>query len=157
MKTKNTFIFFLIFLISLSACGFKSMNQLKKKSYFIQQIELSGDKRIGYLIKNEILLSSSANAEKTIDVNLIVNKKKEIKEKNISGKITSYMITLNVDLSIVNVMSKKKIKKRFTKSNSYSVANNHSDTISNEKNTLGSLAETITGDIINFLTMYLNN
>ena len=157
MKIKNIFIFFLAFLISLSACGFKSMNQLKKKSYFVQQIELSGDKRIGYLIKNEILLSSSPNAEKTIDVNLIVNKKKEIKEKNISGKITSYMITLNIDLSIVNVMSKKKIKKRFTKSNSYSVANNHSDTISNEKNTLGSLAETITGDIINFLTMYLNN
>ncbi len=157
MKIKNTFIFFLAFLISLSACGFKSMNQLKKKSYFVQQIELNGDKRIGYLIKNEILLSSSPNAEKTIDVNLIVNKKKEIKEKNISGKITSYIITLNVDLSIVNVISKKKIKKRFTKSNSYSVANNHSDTISNEKNTLGSLAETITEDIINFLTMYLNN
>ncbi len=156
MKRKKIYIFFLSFLISLSACGFKSMNQLKQKSYFVQQIKLDGDKRIGYFIKNEILLNSSTSAEKTIDVNLVVKKKKEIKEKNISGKITSYMVTLNVDLSMINVISSKKIENRFTKSNSYNVANNHSDTMSNEKNTIENLAEIITEDIINFLIMYLN-
>ena len=157
MKRKKIYIFCLSFLISLSACGFKSMNQLKQKSYFVQQIKLDGDKRIGYFIKNEILLNSSTSAEKTIDIDLVVNKKKEIKEKNISGKITSYMVTLNIDLSVINVISSKKIENRFTKSSSYNVANNHSDTISNEKNTIENLAEIITEDIINFLIMYLNN
>lgn len=157
MKIKNTFIFFLTLLIGLSACGFKSMNQLKQKSYFVQQIALNGDKKIGYLVKNEILLSSSPNAESTIDISLTINKKKEIKEKNISGKITSYKLTLNVDLSVINVMNSKKIENKFIKSNSYSVANNHSDTLANEKKTLENLAEVVTEDIINFLTMYLNN
>ena len=157
MKIKNTFIFFLTLLMGLSACGFKSMNQLKQKSYFVQQIALDGDKRIGYLIKNEILLSSSSNAESTIDISLAINKKKEIKEKNISGKITSYKLTLNVDLSVINVMNSKKIENKFIKSNSYSVANNHSDTLTNEKKSLENLAEAVTEDIINFLTMYLNN
>jgi len=157
MKIKNTFIFFLTLLMGLSACGFKSMNQLKQKSYFVQQIALDGDKRIGYLIKNEILLSSSSNAESTIDISLAINKKKEIKEKNISGKITSYKLTLNVDLSVINVMNSKKIENKFIKSNSYSVANNHSDTLTNEKKSLENLAEAVTEDIINFLIMYLNN
>ena len=157
MKIKNTFIFFLTLLIGLPACGFKSMNQLKQKSYFVQQIALDGDKRIGYFVKNEILLSSSPNAESTIDISLTVNKKKEIKEKNISGKITSHKLTLNVDLSVINVMNSKKIEKKFIKSNNYSVANNHSDTLANEKKTLENLAEVVTEDIINFLTMYLNN
>ena len=157
MKIKNTFIFFLTFLIGLSACGFKSMNQLKQKSYFVQQIALNGDKKIGYLVKNEILLNSSPNAESTIDISLTVNKKKEIKEKNISGKITSYNLILNVDLSVINVMNSKKIENKFIKSNSYSVANNHSDTLANEKKTLENLAEVVTEDIINFLTIYLNN
>ena len=157
MKIKNTFIFFLTLLMGLSACGFKSMNQLKQKSYFVQQIALDGDKRIGYLIKNEILLSSSSNAESTIDISLAINKKKEIKEKNISGKITSYKLTLNVDLSVINVMNSKKIEKKFIKSNNYNVANNHSDTLANEKKSLENLAEAVTEDIINFLIMYLNN
>ena len=157
MKIKNTFIFFLILLISLSACGFKSINKLKQKSYFVQQIKLEGDKRIGYVIKSEILLNSSSSAQKTLDIVLVVNKNQEIKEKNISGKITSYMITLNVDLSVMNVITSKKIENKFTKSNSYNVASNHSDTISNKKNTVENLASAITEDIINFLTIYLNN
>ncbi len=157
MKIKITTVSLLVFLMSFSACGYKSTNLLKQKSYFVQQIKLSGDKRIGYLIKNEILLNSSSAAERTIDINLLINKKKEIKDKNISGKITSYKLVLDVDLTVINVKNSKKIEKKFMKSNSYSVANNHSDTLSNEKRTLENLAETITEDIINFLSIYLKN
>ena len=51
----------------------------------------------------------------------------------------------------------KKIEKKFIKSASYNVANNHSDTLSNEKNTTKNLSEETTKDIINFLTIYLSN
>jgi hypothetical protein len=54
-------------------------------------------------------------------------------------------------------MNSKKTENKFIKSNSYSVASNHSDTLANEKKTLENLAEVVTEDIINFLTMYLNN
>ena len=67
------------------------------------------------------------------------------------------MITLNVDLSVINVITSKKVENTFTKSSSYNVAKNHSDTISNEKNTIENLTSTITEDIINFLTIYLNS
>ena len=49
------------------------------------------------------------------------------------------------------------VENTFTKSSSYNVAKNHSDTISNEKNTIENLTSTITEDIINFLTIYLNS
>ena len=67
--------------MGLSACGFKSMNKLKQKSYFVQQIDLDGDKRIGYTIKNEILLNSSDGAKETIDIGLVIKKKKRSKRK----------------------------------------------------------------------------
>ena len=158
MKIARIYTFTLISLIIIvSGCGFKPINQFSQESYFVKEIDLSGDKRIGYIIKNEILLSSSSNAERILNINLDVNKRKEIKEKNISGKISSYALTLNIDLMIEDKLETKEIKKTFTRSSSYDVANNHSDTLSNEKKSLENLAKITTEDIINFLTIYLKN
>ena len=53
---KNKFIqFFLIFLF-LSNCGFKVVNN--ELNYTLNQIKLTGDKRINYLFKNKILNNS---------------------------------------------------------------------------------------------------
>ena len=153
----RTYILALIILTGLSACGFKPINQFKQTGYLIKKIDLIGDKRVGYFIKDEIFLSSSVNAEKTLNMTLDVNKKKEIKEKNISGKISSYTLTLNVNLFVENTITSKEIRNKFTKSESYNVASNHSDTLNNEKETLENLAEKITEDIINFLTIYLKD
>ena len=109
-------IYTLIFLISLSACGFKPLNQLsEKKNFFINNIEINGEKRISYIVKNEILLNSSTKSENKINIKLNIKKKKQIKEKNIAGKISSYTITLNADLIVEDKKNLKKNKKKLLK------------------------------------------
>ena len=153
MKIKYLYIFLFILLTSLSSCGYKLVNQSGGESYFINKFEVSGEKRLGHSIKNEILLSSSKEEDNKINMRLDIKKNKEIKEKNIAGKISSYTITLNISLSLENIKDEKTINKNFTKSDSYDVASNHSDTLSNEKTALKNLTEKITEDIINFLTI----
>ena len=158
MKIIRIYTFTLILLITIvSGCGFKPINQLDQENYFVKKIDLTGDKRIGYLIKNEILLNSSSSAERILNISFDVNKRKEIKEKSISGKISSYTLILNIDLIIEDELKTKEIRNTFTRSSSYDVASNHSDTLSNEKDSLENLAKITTEDIINFLTIYLKN
>ena len=59
MKIKYLYIFLFILLTSLSSCGYKLVNQPGGESYFINKFEVSGEKRLGHSIKNEILLGSS--------------------------------------------------------------------------------------------------
>ena len=157
MKKKLPFLYILTLLIVVSACGFKKINSLKQNLYFVNKIEINGEKKIGHSIKNEIFLSSSSDSEKPINIEINTKKKKEIKEKNIAGKISSYAVSLDVNLSIKSLKDGKKINNNFQKSGSYNVANSHSDTLANEKNTIKNLSEAITEDIINYLTIYLND
>ena len=83
MKIARIYTFALISIIIVSGCGFKPINQFSQESYFVKAIDLSGDKRIGYIIKNEILLNSSSNAERILNINLDVNKRKKYIGQNI--------------------------------------------------------------------------
>ena len=153
---KKIFICSLACLIAISSCGFKPINQLNQKKHSINEVEIEGEKRIGYLIKNEILLNSSSDAKDKFNIKLNINKKKEIKDKNIAGKISSYRIILNITLSLEDMRSSKKTSNNFSKSTIYDVAKNHSDTLSNEKNATKNLTEIISEDINNFLRIYFN-
>ena len=150
-------IFLLIsFLIIFNSCGFKPINQVDKKNYFVNNITSQGEKRVAYFLKEKILLRSKDDAESKFNVDLKIKKTKEIKEKKISGKISSYKITLKVNLFLENIEDFKKISNNFTKSVSFNVANNHSDTIANEKKATEDLTERISEDIVNFFIIYLN-
>ncbi|OUX53981.1 MAG: hypothetical protein CBE47_01920 [Pelagibacteraceae bacterium TMED287] len=143
-------------LFAFSSCGFEPLNQIERNNYFVNNINSQGERRIGYFLKEKILLNSKSDAKNKFNINLKTKKIKEIKEKKISGKISSYRISLNVDLLIKNIDTQKEISKNFTRSDSYNVANNHSDTLSNEKKATEKLTETISDDIINFFIIYLN-
>ena len=141
--------------MGLSACGFKKISNLEKKSYFINKISISGDKRIGQIIKSEILLNSSKSGEVRLDIGLKIKQKQEIKEKNIAGKISKYNISVNVDLSIESLEGQEKIdNKLFSKSLDYNVGSSHSDTLSNKKNTTKNLTEALTEEIVSFIKIY---
>ena len=157
MKKRNIYIYALIVLISLSACGFKKISSLEKKSYFINKINISGDKRIGQIMKSEILLSSSESGEIRLNLGLEIKQKQEIKEKNIAGKISKYNMVININLSIESLEGLEKINnKLFSKSLDYNVGNSHSDTISNKKNTTKNLTEALTEEIISFIKIYVS-
>ena len=155
---KQKIIFpFLCLLTLLTSCGYQAIYKSNANLYFINDIKLSGDKRIGYKLKNEIILNSSQNAKDKIIIKLDVNKKKETKEKNISNKITKFSIFIDATISFKNNESDKEITKTFSRSTDYDVVSNHSNTINNEKNSVQILTDKIGSDIVNFLNFYFIN
>ena len=83
----------------LSSCGFKVVNQAETIDFSIAEITTSGDKRVGFQIKNKLVLNKNSNFIK-INISLKANKNKIIKEKNIKNEITKYQIFIDVKVSI---------------------------------------------------------
>jgi|MDTG01.5.fsa_nt_gb hypothetical protein len=155
-RQKIIFPFLLLF-IMFTSCGYQKIYKSDTNSYFLNNIKVIGDKRIGYNLKNEIVLNSSSNSINKIDIRLDINKRKETKEKNISNKITKFSILISVNLFLKNNENDKEINKTFNKSVDYDVVSNHSDTISNEENSTQILTDQIGRDIVNFLNLYFIN
>ena len=60
----------------LASCGFKIVNQQNMDIIDIQSINVIGEKRIGYSLKNNILLISKSNSKNKYDVQIKITKKK---------------------------------------------------------------------------------
>ena len=80
-----------LFLI-IASCGFKVVE--KTANYKILEIYIEGDKKINFIIKNNLLLHSNIENSNLINLTINTNKKKVIKERNISNQITKYEITI---------------------------------------------------------------
>ena len=63
---KNFFFIQVIFLFLLTNCGFKVINQNLTRNFHIAEIEMSGNSRVNYFIKNRILLGSKNSEKKLI-------------------------------------------------------------------------------------------
>ena len=150
MNIKKIHIFSLLSFLLFSSCGYKTVVQLEDTDYQVGLIKLSGEKRIGYAIKNDILLNSSKNSNRVIDINLKFKKNKSIKEKNISNKITKYSLNIIAEVEIIDSQNNTSYKKTFNDVKDYSVANNHSGTLANEKKALENSLSSISNNIIQY-------
>ena len=143
---KNKFIqFFLIFLF-LSNCGFKVVNN--ELNYTLNQIKLTGDKRINYLFKKKIFNNSKKNSENLINLSINTKKYKYIKEKNIKNEITKYEISIVAILNYENITNDKVKQITLSKQGDYNVASKMSDNINNEKNLIKLLTNSLSEQII---------
>ena len=114
----------LILLILLTSCGFKVIDKSKQSDFFIKEINTVGDRRVNFILKNELIRNSKKDSLNQINLEITSKKIKEIKEKNIKNQVTKYGINLNVELN-VKVTSKDKLFKISSSSNgNYSVADN---------------------------------
>ena len=89
-KLINLALCFLI--VVITSCGFKIVNF--DQNFQISEINTSGEKKINYVIKNRLLLGSKEGNENIIKVNILTNKIKNVKEKNINNQITKYEIRI---------------------------------------------------------------
>ena len=153
---KNIFIILIILLIT-SGCGFKVVNQSKLINYSISEIKTTGDKRINYKLKNK--LSSSFKNNKNIKVNLFLNtkKNKKSKEKNIQNKITKYEITIVVKAKLKDINSNNLKNFSITESGNFLVANQHSQTLENERKLISLLTDKLLDKIIQRLSNNIND
>ena len=141
----------------LSSCGFKVVHQAETIDFSIAEITTSGDKRVGFQIKNKLVLNKNSNFIKKINISLKANKNKIIKEKNIKNEITKYQIFIDVKVSIIEVNSLKKLE--FTKSENgvYDVDAQFSNTIDNEKKLVEVLSASIAEDILDEIILLMND
>tara|TARA_B100001029_G_C15056889_1_gene455103 strand:- start:99 stop:575 length:477 start_codon:yes stop_codon:yes gene_type:complete len=158
MKKKFKIILMLLISTFLFSCGYKKVVQNNEPIVYINNFNIEGgNKRLAYLIKNEILLISKENAENKIDIDIKLNKNKIGKIKDKSGKVTRYTIELGADLSFKEVNNTKLIGKSFNKSGDFDIASNHFDTLNRENTTTSNIAEEITEEISRYLILYFKN
>ena len=156
MKKLISVINILVFLF-LTSCGFKVINNNQLKEFSIADITTTGDKKINFNIRNKLLFNSKDNARKLIKIKLNTTKNKSIKEKNIKNEITKYEIVINVKVEF-NVVMKNDFKNiTVSKSGDYSVAEQYSQTLNNEKNLIEYLSEDIAEEILGELALKLND
>ena len=150
----NFFVLVLFFLL-INNCGFKPLeNQI---DFTINEIEVSGDKRISYKIINKLKTSTVKNKNKIVNLDIEVNKKINIKEKNIKNEVTKYeiIITANVEYNIIGIDKEKK----FIVSNlgEYLAAKQYSNEIRNERFVVELITDDIVSKIINKIKLHLND
>ena len=143
----------IVFSILLSSCGFKKINRDTNSSIYIRTINISGDKRIGYFLKNNILLISKKESNKKYDVDIKLKNTKTSKIKDRRGKTIRFTESIVLNLILENVDNSEKIIKTFSKNRDYDVAKNHTTTIQNQKNSIKNIAEQLSDEITNFLTL----
>jgi len=152
---KNTFYLILISTLLLTSCGFKKLEKLNG-NYNAQEVSIKGDRRVGYILKNEIMLNSSSKSKNLIIISISTDKKKLTKEKNIKNKTTKYEVKLSTNIKFTSTQSTKEIGKSFIRSFYYDVEKDHSLSLANEKNELDDLTSLLAEDIINYLNSYFN-
>ena len=155
-KSKSSLILIATLFI-LQSCGYKKLNQIQGQNFHIQKLEIKGDSRISHYLKNTIAINSNESSKNKINLKLNINKKKEEKEKNVTKKITKYVIILTVDLNLEEANSVKIVTKSFTRAIDLNVKSNHSDTMIEEIKNIDNISEKISEDIVRFLKMYYKN
>lgn len=151
---KNLIKFILIILcfsITLS-CGYKVVNKLNKNNYTIAEIATSGAPRISYTIKNRLIFNSSKESNNVLTLNINVDKKRIVKNKNIKNEITDYEIVISTEVKYSLLGKTKENRFILNNSGSYKVSDQRINTINNEKK----LLETLTNNIIDEISFRLN-
>jgi hypothetical protein len=154
MKKNKILVLLLTVLFLTSSCGYKALN-VDNNNFKIDKIKITGNKRAGFQIKNQILSYTKKNSNRVFNLEINLKKNKLIKEKDITNKVTKYNLQIEVDVDILikSTSSISKFSKVFLAE--YLVAKSHSATIQNEKTALENLSENIAENIINHINLNL--
>jgi len=154
MRIKLICVINIIIIFLMSGCGFKVVNQSELIDFKIENVSTSGDNRISYIIKNKLLPYSKSNGKKLITLEIDLNRKKMIKEKNIKNETTKFEISIS---AVVQYRSDENERFEISKKGDYNVASQYSQTLTNEKKLVKTLSESIAENIIEELILRTND
>ena len=80
--------------VFLFGCGYEIVNKSKGNNFSIAEINLSGEKRINYNIKNRLKFNAAKENTNLIKIDIETSKNKTINNKNIKNEITSYELSI---------------------------------------------------------------
>ena len=148
---KLKFLLYIILIISVSACGFSRLNDQSSQIKF-NNIEINGDKRLAYILKNKLTLLSKTESGNTYDLSINLTNSKLSKIKDATGKTTRFNLVLNGDLKLID-NNKVVYNRIFTTNSDYDVSKNHSDTIRNEKNSMQNNVDALSEEITKYIQL----
>ena len=152
----NKIYFKILIFCFLFGCGFKVVDQTKKGNFNIVDISTTGEIRINFKIKNELLKNSNKNSDK-IKINLESKKNKSIKEKNKKNEVKKYQLDVEVLVQAFKINTNKMKTFTIVRSRDYNVSSRNSSTLQNEKDALERISEQISEDILERLLLELND
>ena len=126
-------------------CGYQPILNEENQKFSISQFNLEGNKRLSGLLKNNLIVVKKN--KNSYVLNIKSEKKNVVANKSQTGKVLSYALTLNFEISA----SKNKniiYSKVFTKTQNYTAADVHSGTLNNEKKLVETLIETIANELL---------
>ena len=157
MKKKINLLIGVLLLFLIASCGFKIIDQSELKNFKIQDIIVTGEKKINYKLKNKLLSKSNKKNSRSIIIELVTNKVKSVNEKNIKNEITKYQLEITVNIKFYEKTNK--IPNNFTivDSGNYLVSEKYSQTLNNENKLIEIIADRIANNITNNLIQKFND
>lgn len=146
----------LILIPLISSCGFKIVNEGGLRNFEITSIDISGDPRIKFSLKNK-LKSIGNSGNRQVKLNINAQKSKNIKEKNIKNEVTKYELIINVETEYEIENEKRVGKFTITKSGDYNLKSQYSQTLNNEKDLIKLLIDDVAKEINSNLTILIND
>ena len=147
---------YLILLIFVSNCGFKVIDMSEQNNFSIANIETTGQSKINYIIKNNLLKSTRKDINE-INIKLETEKIRSIKEKNIKNEITKYEILIVVNVKIIENKNNKNHNITVRDTGDYNVAEQNSTTRNNEKQLIKLMSNSLSDKILNKINSTLND
>ena len=146
----------ILLFIALSNCGFKVLDNLES-NFSIREINTSGDKRINFKIKNDLIIDYPNNSTNNLILTLDTKKTKRIKEKNIKNEINKYEISIICSIELTFLEKSTKHKFTVSSNGDYLAADKYSTTIQNEKRLIEDLTNDLSDKIRNKINLISND
>ena len=144
--------YFILFLSFLSSCGYQSLLNENSKKFGIKSFNIEGNKRLGQILKNNLV--SSKNKSNNLILDISARKNRSIAHKDSAGKITEYNLKISFDLTATESVSRKKVlSKTFTLDDNYKASDLYLDTLNREKKIVNELTELIATQILTDLSL----
>ena len=118
---------YLLVIFFVYGCGFKVIDPSDFQNFYINNIETTGDKRIGFQIKT-------------------------VKEKSSSNEITKYLVTINLKVKVEHFDKIIEVY-NISEQKDYNVSSQYSQTIVNENQVIKSLNEILVSKLIKKISL----
>ena len=138
---------YLLIIFFVYGCGFKVIDPSDFQNFYINNIETTGDKRIGFQIKNKLSIKSKDPSKENIKLYLDAEKVKTVKEKSSNNEITKYLISINLNVKVEHFDKIIEVY-NLSEQKDYNVSSQYSQTIVNENQVIKSLNEILVNKLI---------
>ena len=146
---KTIFAFFCI--IILSNCGYAPLLDTKKINFYINDLNVSGDRQLVNLLTNKLEKFKNFNENaKEYNLDISNNYEKVMVNKDSSGNPKNYNVVITTNVNII-LKNQTKIEKIFVRKKSFEAQDRKIKEKEMEKKFKKDLAELIGEDIVFFL------